>query len=74
MHCGRFEKDGYCTAEKFGMFERVFNGDGVERMKMHTLPGKGHSILTLDFVDKDGHPTRQALETVLNYFDQSLTA
>ncbi|MEL7533273.1 MAG: dienelactone hydrolase family protein [Bacteroidota bacterium] len=72
MHCGRFEEDNYCTAEKFEMYERVFNSEGVERMKLHTLPGKAHSILTLDFVDEDGHPSQEALETVIKYFDQSL--
>lgn len=72
MHCGRFAEDKFCTAEKFEMFAQVFNGDGVERMKLHTLPGAGHAILTLDFVDEKGHPTYRALETVMDYFDRSL--
>jgi len=31
-----------------------------------------HSVLTLDFVDEAGHPTREALQNVLAYFDEKL--
>ncbi|MEM6348593.1 MAG: dienelactone hydrolase family protein [Bacteroidota bacterium] len=74
MHCGRFEGDHFCTAERFKLYEETFNGDGVERIKLHTLPGDKHAILTLDFVDEEGHPTKQAFETVVAYFDQSLAS
>jgi len=73
MHCGRFEGDKLCTAQKFDLINRKFNSDGVERIKLHKLPGKGHSILTLDFVDEAGHPTTQALNEVMDYFDKQLT-
>ena len=72
MHCGRFEGDKLCTATKFDLLRRTFN-EGKERIILHELPGKGHSILTLDFVDEDGHPTRQALDEVMNYFDGQLS-
>lgn len=72
MHCGRFEKDKLCTAQKFDLLKRQFNDDGNERMILHELPGRGHSILTLDFVDEEGHPTHRALEEVMNYFDRQL--
>jgi len=36
------------------------------------LPGKGHSVLTLDFVDKEGHPTHDALQEVIQYFSKQL--
>lgn len=72
MHCGRFEGDKLCTAQKFDLIKRKFNGDGVERIKLHELPGKGHSILTLDFVDEAGHPTTEALNEVMDYFDGQL--
>jgi hypothetical protein len=36
------------------------------------MPGKGHSVLTLDFVDEDGHPTREAFDDVLSYFERKL--
>lgn len=73
MHCGRFEGDKLCTAEKFDLIERRFNSDGKERIKLHKLPGDGHSILTMDFVDEAGHPTSEALNTVMDYFDAQLT-
>lgn len=72
MHCGRFEGDKLCTVQKFDLIKRKFNSDGVERIKLHELPGKGHSILTLDFVDKIGHPTSNALNEVMDYFDEQL--
>ncbi len=74
MHCGRFEGDKLCTATKFDLIQRKFNTDGKERIKFHTLPGKGHSILTLDFVDEAGHPTTNALKEVMDYFDSQLSS
>lgn len=72
MHCGRFAGDKLCTAEKFSAIDQAFNTDGQQRIILHTLPGDGHSILTLDFVDEEHHPTRQALEEVMGYFDGQL--
>jgi dienelactone hydrolase len=67
----RFAGDPLCTAKKFKSIDRQFN-DGQQRIDLKTLPGKGHSVLTLDFVDEAGHPTRQALDSVLAYFEQQL--
>lgn len=72
MHCGRFQGDKLCTAQKFDLLQRTFNTDNNERMILHQLPGDGHSILTLDFVDKVGHPTVTALAEVMTYFDGQL--
>ncbi len=72
MHCGRFEGDKTCTGTKFAALRRAFNEQGRERIIFHELPGKGHSILTLDFVDQEGHPTREVLEEVIAYFDDQL--
>ena len=68
----RFEEDSFCQAEKFAAIERAFNDDDHQRVRLTTLPGKGHSVLTLDFVDSDGHPTADALAEVLNYFTEKL--
>jgi dienelactone hydrolase len=72
MHCGRFRKDPLCTSAKFHALDQMFNRDGRERIIFHELPGRGHSILTLDFVDEEGHPTFQALQEVMGYFDGQL--
>lgn len=68
----RFAGDAMCTAGKFDAFNRTFNTDR-HRIDLHTLPGKGHSVLTLDFVDQAGHPTTQALADVINYFRSALS-
>jgi len=73
MHCGRFEKDKLCTNHKFQLLDKTFNQTENKRMIFHELPGKGHAILTLDFVDKEGHPTYNALQDVFEYFDERLT-
>lgn len=68
----RFEKDTMCTADKFQCIQQVFNEGDKERVKMRTLSGKGHAVLTLDFVDKEGHPTHDALQEVIQYFSKQL--
>lgn len=72
MHAYRFEGDPMCNAVKFKAIDDAFNEDGVTRIHTHTLPGNGHSVLTLDFVDEAGHPTRRALDEMLAYFSTQL--
>ncbi len=67
----RFEADKLCTAEKFDGYARHFNDD-AERIQLVTLPGKGHSVLTLDFNDDQGQPTRAALDEIIEYFHNRL--
>jgi dienelactone hydrolase len=69
----RFEEDKMCSAAKFASIDEAFNSDGRERVCMKTLPGKGHSVLTLDFVDQAGHPTHTALAEVIEYFQGQLS-
>jgi dienelactone hydrolase len=73
MHAYRFAGDPICNAVKYKAIDAAFNTDGVTRVHTHTLPGKGHSVLTLDFVDEKGHPTRSALDEILAYFKMQLT-
>ena len=72
IHCKRFEGDKICAAQRFELLEAQFN-DGKQRIITETLPGDGHSILTLDFVDEAGHPTRRALDDIMEYFDRQLS-
>ncbi len=67
----RIDGDKLCRAEKFAALDRAFNKE-TERIQLKTLPGKGHSVFTLDFVDEAGHPTRQALDEMLEYFSRQL--
>ncbi len=73
MHCGRFKGDMLCTGKKLKAMNRKFNTDDKERIIFHELPGKGHSILTIDFVDEEGHPTKKALDEITEYFDHQLS-
>lgn len=72
MRVLRFYGDPLCTPEKSQCIAKAFNDDDTVRVKEITLPGKGHSVLTLDFVDEAGHPTREALDDVLSYFSAHL--
>jgi dienelactone hydrolase len=72
IHAYRFDKDPMCTAEKYQSIKSAFNDPEATRVITHTLPGKGHSVLTLDFVNESGHPTREALNDILAYFSVQL--
>lgn len=72
IHAYRFAGDPMCNAVKYKAIDAAFNNDGITRVHTHTLPGKGHSVLTLDFVDEQGHPTRAAMDEILAYFDSQL--
>ena len=69
----RFDGDKLCSHRKFQCLSDAFNDTETERIRLRTLPGKGHSVLTLDFVDRQGHPTREALDEVVRYFTTQLT-
>jgi len=73
MRVLRFEDDPLSTVEKSECIHRTFNDDAHERVREIVLPGKGHSVLTLDFVDEAGHPTHEALQNVLDYFGEKLS-
>ncbi|MBK8501021.1 MAG: dienelactone hydrolase family protein [Saprospiraceae bacterium] len=72
MHCARFERDKLCKPTKFSRYENEFNHGGKNLIKFHELPGKGHAILTFDFVDQKNHPTFRLLEEIMEYFDRML--
>lgn len=64
----RFEGDKFCTVDKFQCIDDTLNDGGTKRINLTTLPGNGHSVLTRDFVDQVGDPTREALDEVIDYF------
>jgi dienelactone hydrolase len=71
MKAFQFENDILSTGSKFRCIDETFNTDR-QRIELTRLPGKKHSVLTLDFVDEDGHPTHCALTEILTYFDRQL--
>lgn len=76
----RFSDDWMCPPERFAAL-RAALGDGFEAIEIdssrgnpHGIPRAAHSVLTRDLVDREGHPTRAALERVLALFRQRLLA
>ena len=76
----RFTGDPAVPAERFEHLREVF-GDRLIAIEIdsskgnaHNIPKMAHSVVTEHFVDEPGHPTRDALDQVLDFFKQRLTA
>lgn len=74
----RFTNDPICPPERFERL-RAELGDGFEGIEIDSSPGNpyghsktAHSVLTKDLIDKEGQPTRAALERVLAFFEERL--
>jgi len=68
----RFKNDPLCSGQKLIHLQTRLNDSDIERVQCTTLPGNGHSVLSLDFVDKQGHPTYEALQRLLDFFERQL--
>ncbi len=74
----RFTGDPLVPGERFETLRRELgaNFEGIEidssRGNPHGISRTAHSVLTLDLVDEEGHPTRAALDRVLGYFNERL--
>lgn len=66
MRAYRFKDDPLCTAAKFNAIDGAFN-DGVVRVVMNVLPGKGHSVFTGHYDEAPASPTANALREVIDY-------
>jgi len=69
----RFTADRFCPAERFQRLRREL-GDAFTSIEIDSAPGNlrgisrwAHCVLTVDLVDEEGHPTRQALERVVDW-------
>jgi dienelactone hydrolase len=76
----RFTGDIACPSERFERLRQEL-GDGFVGVEIDSSPGnphgirkRAHSVLTEDFVDEPGHPTRDALDRVLDLFRTRLLA
>ncbi|MBK8258358.1 MAG: dienelactone hydrolase family protein [Polyangiaceae bacterium] len=74
----RFTHDVLVPAERFDTLRREL-GSGFEAIEIDSAPGNpwnipriAHSVVAHDFVDRDGHPTKLALERVLSFFREKL--
>lgn len=69
----RFSGDKLCTETKFDAINDAFNDD-QERVKLNTLPGNKHALLTVHFINEQGSPTENALDDIFDYFGDRLSA
>jgi len=74
----RFTHDLLSPPERFETLRREL-GDGFEGIEIdssrgnpHGIKRAAHSVVTLDLVDQQGHPTRTALDRVLAFFAERL--
>ena len=73
----RFEGDRFCKAERFAAYEAAL-GDRFQGRVLPdscALPGapvRPHSVVTLHLVDREGEPTRAAVDEILAFFVKRL--
>ncbi|MDX1691102.1 MAG: dienelactone hydrolase family protein [Acidimicrobiia bacterium] len=74
----RFTEDRAVPAARFEALREIL-GDAFVAVEIDSSPGnpwgiprRAHSVLTEDLVDEPGHPTREALERVLGFFEERL--
>ncbi len=74
----RFSADKGCPGERFETLRREL-GEGFEGIEIdsspgnaHRIPARAHSVLTVGLVDEPGHPTRAALDRVMEFMSQRL--
>lgn len=74
----RFTGDPMCPKERFDRLREEL-GTGVEAIEIdssrgnaHGISSRAHSVVTSDLVDREGHPTRIALDRVLSFFAENL--
>jgi dienelactone hydrolase len=75
----RFTADPLCPGARFDTLRRAL-GKGFEAIEIDSgrgnsygIPRTAHSVVTQDLVDREGHPTREALDRVLRFFRERLT-
>ncbi len=73
----RFEGDFMCPGSRFERLRREFGEafEGIEIADRHANPqgfGSAHSVLTTHLIDKEGEPTRAALDRTLAFLHAQL--
>jgi len=74
----RFSEDIFCRPPRFARLHQEF-GERFTGIEIDSRPGnpygippQAHSVLAVDFVDEEGHPTYSALQQTLDFFRQRL--
>jgi dienelactone hydrolase len=73
----RFEGDRFCRAERFAAYEAALGDRFLGRVLPDScaLPGtpmRPHSVVTLHLIDREGEPTRSAVDEILGFFTKRL--
>ncbi len=75
----RFTHDPMCPGARFETLRRELGERGFTGIEIDSSRGNphgnkltAHSVVTNDLIDEEGHPTRVALEQVLNFFRDRL--
>jgi dienelactone hydrolase len=74
----RFEGDAFCRAARFAAYQAALG----DRFEGRVLPdsaanpdapmGNPHSVVTLHLIDREGEPTRKAVDEILGFFARRL--
>lgn len=75
----RFEGDPFCRAERFAAYDEALGDRFVGRVLPDSAANPEglaqmapHSVVTLHLIDREGEPTRQALDEILDFFRMRL--
>ena len=74
----RFAGDSFCRAERFAAYEQALGDRFVGRVlpdsaaNPDAIMKNPHSVVTAHLIDREGEPTRQALDEILGFFRQRL--
>ena len=74
----RFSEDRFVPRQRFETLQRELGDNFLwvdidsSKGNAHGIKKAAHSVLTIDFVDEPGHPTRAALDRVLAFFRERL--
>jgi dienelactone hydrolase len=74
----RFEGDSFCRAERFAAYQQALGDRFVGRVlpdsaaNPDAMMKNPHSVVTAHLIDREGEPTRQALDEILGFFRQRL--
>jgi len=73
----RFEGDPSCRAERFADYQRALGDRFLPRVLPDSaaapgMPLRPHSVVTLHLIDREGEPTRAAVDEILGFFAMRL--
>ena len=70
----RFEGDAFCRAERFAAYQQALGDRFVGRVLPDSAANPDavmknpHSVVTAHLIDREGEPTREALDEILDFF------